>query len=466
MRIRLARLAALTLAVAAAAPALAAADPTPKAPAAVAPTPPMGWNSWDAYGFTITEDQFKANAEALSRLKGLGWRYAVIDEGWYMGKPLGDKLETRDYQMDAEGRLIPDQKRYPSAADGHGFKALADWTHAKGLKFGLHIVRGIPKQAVDANLPIAGSQFKAAEAADKAATCGWDDGDYGVADNAAGQAYYDSMLRLYADWGLDFLKVDCISNGPYRVTEIRQIAEAIRKTGRPIVLSLSPGPTQLSHAEEIRQYGQMWRVANDLWDAWDYKHEHEGEDFPNGIHPFFDYLAAWNSWSRDGRWPDADMLPVGSLTPHPGWGEPRRSGLSADEGKTLLSLWSIARSPLILGANLSELDPATLALITNPAVIALDQRAGAGHPVTVKGFSPDTLRVWTSTRAGAKAPDTVAVFNLTTAPLTVKAPWSDLGLPAGTLRLRDLWTGEKLAPSAAADLVIPPHGVKLLQTGG
>jgi hypothetical protein len=353
----------------------------------VAPRPPMGWNSWDAYGFTLDEDQFKANAEAVERLKGYGWRYVVIDEGWYMRKPLGDKLETRDYQLDHHGRLIPDAARFPSAADGRGFRTLAAWTHARGLKFGLHIVRGIPKQAVEGNLPIEGSSFRALDGADKAATCGWDDGNYGVADNAAGQAYYDSVIRMYASWGLDFLKVDCVVDHPYRPTEIRQIAEAIRKTGRPIVLSLSPGPTRLSHAEEVRRYAEMWRIANDVWDGWDLAHRHSDDDFPNGVRPFFDLLPAWNRWSGQGRWPDADMLPIGSLRPHPGWGEPRQSRLTPDEARTLFSLWAIARSPLILGANL------------NPR--AGDQRRGH-RARSARGRRPARRSAWRQPGQGAR----------------------------------------------------------------
>lgn len=427
----------------------------------VAPTPPMGWNSWDAYGLTVNEDQFRANAEVIERLKGYGWRYVVIDEGWYMRNPFGDRLETRDYQLDGHGLLIPDATRFPSAADGRGFQTLADWAHARGLKFGVHIVRGIPKQAVEKNLPVEGTSFTAADAADKAATCGWDDGNYGVADNAAGQAYYDSMLRMYASWGLDFLKVDCIADHPYRATEIRQIAEAIRKTGRPIVLSLSPGPTQLSHAEEIRRYAEMWRIANDVWDGWDFR-QHSDDGFPNGIRPLFDLVAAWSGGGGPGRWPDADMLPIGSLRPHPGWGPPRQSRLTPDEAKTLFSLWAIARSPLILGANMTELDAQTRALVTNTELIALDQRAGAGRPVVAPGVSPDQMRVWVSTPDGQTQPDTVAVFNLSAEPLPVKTAWTDLGLPAGRLHLRDLWTGEQLEASVHADFVVAPHGVKLL----
>ncbi len=234
----LATLALLTLFVAPAAP---------QVPQQLALTPPLGWNSWDAYGLTIDEADYRENVKVLASLKQYGWQYAVIDEGWYMQDPFADKLETRKYAWDANGNLIPVVSRFPSSANGAGFKPLADWVHAQGLKFGIHIIRGIPKQVVQANLPIAGTSFHAQDAADIPATCPWDDGNYGVSDTPAGQAYYDGMFRLFAVWGLDYIKVDCVSDHPYRPTEIRQIAEAIRKTGRPIVLSLSPGPTQIEH---------------------------------------------------------------------------------------------------------------------------------------------------------------------------------------------------------------------------
>jgi alpha-galactosidase len=291
-------------------------------------TPPMGWNSWDAYGLTIGEADFKANAAVLARMKSLGWTYAVIDEGWYMNNPLVEKLDARDYQVDVHGLLIPAVNRFPSAANGAGFKPLADWLHAQGLKFGLHIVRGIPKNAVGGNRPIAGSKFHAVEAADPTDTCPWDDGNYGVRDNAAGQAYYDSMFKLYADWGLDFVKVDCIADHPYRPSEIRQINTAIQRSGRPMVLSLSPGPTQLDHAEEVARYAQLWRISNDIWDGWRFPYKNPKEDFPAGVISAFDNLAKWAPFVKPGNWPDADMLPFGSLTPHPGWGEPRTSRLT------------------------------------------------------------------------------------------------------------------------------------------
>lgn len=425
----------------------------------VAPTPPMGWNSWDAYGFTIDEAEFKANATVLAKLHAYGWTYAVIDEGWYMGNPFGDKLAHRDYALDAHGLLIPVTKRFPSAADGQGFKPIADWVHAHGLKFGIHIVRGIPKQAVEANLPIAGSSFHAQDAADTADTCPWDDGDYGIRDNAAGQAYYDSMLALYAHWGVDFLKVDCIANNPYRISEIRQIAAAIKKTGRPIVLSLSPGPTQPSHAAEIRQYGQMWRISNDVWDGWTFVHEHPNDDFPMGVRDIFDRLPLWAGQAHDGRWPDADMLPFGELAPHPGWGAPRHSRLTLDEERTQLTLLAIARSPLILGANLTRLDDATRALLTNKDVIAIDQHSHDNRPVEHLPAGFEQVRAWAASgKAGERY---LAVFNLADKPAALEASWAQLGLAAGKHAARELWSGHRLEASERVQLQLPAHGCLL-----
>jgi hypothetical protein len=329
--------------------------------AQLAPTPPMGWNSWDAYGLTISEEDFKANALVLAGMKSLGWKYAVIDEGWYMEDPFASGREKQKFVFDANGRLIPALNRFPDAANGKGLKPLADWVHQKGLKFGIHLVRGIPRQSVMQNLPIAGSKFTAADAGDTGDVCPWDEGNYGVRDNAAGQAWYDSMIALYAGWGVDFLKVDCISDRPYKISEIRQIANAIQKTGRPIVLSLSPGPTNLSHAQEVGKYAQMWRIADDHWDVW--QDPNRGKDgsgeFPFGTKDAFGRLTLWRGYVKPGNWPDEDMLPIGSLTPHPGWQGPRESRLTHDEERTEMTLWAITRSPLILGANLTKLDDFT-----------------------------------------------------------------------------------------------------------
>jgi len=429
----------------------------------VAPTPPMGWNSWDAYGLTIDEAAFRANAVELAKLRSLGWIYAVIDEGWYMGNPAGTKRRQRQYVLDAHGRLIPAPGHFPSSGAHRGFKPLADWVHGQGLKFGLHIVRGIPKQAVEANLPVAGSSFHAVDAADTSDLCGWDDGNYGVRDNPAGQAYYDSMLALYAGWGLDFIKVDCIADHPYKASEIRQIAAAIGKTGRPIVLSLSPGPTQPEHGAEISRYAQMWRISNDIWDRWRFVHDPPKEDdFPIGVGDIFDRLQPWIGQARDGRWPDADMLPFGMLAPHPGWGEARHTRLTLDEERTQFTLLAIARSPLILGANLTQLDDETRGLMTNKEVIAVNQASRDNHPVDNLPASLEKLRVWVASGTGREATlRFLAVFNLDDKAVSVEAPWDKLGLEAGRFVVRDLWEGRRLGVSDRLDVNLPSHGCVL-----
>jgi hypothetical protein len=428
-----------------------------------APTPPMGWNSWDAYGLTIDEADFKANVKVLSGLKQYGWEYAVIDEGWYMQDPFASKLESRKYVFDGNGIQIPAANRFPSAANGAGFMPLADWVHAQGLKFGIHIVRGIPKQVVRENLPIAGSSFHAAEAGDTSDTCPWDDGNYGVQDNAAGQAYYDSMMMKYARWGLDYIKVDCIGAHPYRPTEIKQIASAIRKTRRPIVLSLSPGPMQLENAAEVAEYAQMWRISDDHWDGWTFPHKPNDGEFPFGVRDAFDRLAKWFPNVAPGNWPDEDMLPEGWLGPHPGWGEPRQSRLTQDEQRTEFTLWAIARSPLILGTNLTKLDDFTKSLITNSTILFMNQNVTYSRPLDAAnlpvGF--ENARVW---RATIDAPgarnyaEFLAFFNLDEKPVSLHASWKQLGLEGRKHMVQDAWKEDTGRESTGINVILPTHG--------
>ena len=430
----------------------------------LAASPPMGWNSWDAYGFTLDEQAFKANASVLARLKGFGWQYAVLDEGWYMGNPAGADRDTRDYRLDENGRLIPALNHFPSSAAGVGLGDLADWTHRHGLKIGIHIVRGIPRRAARDDLPIADSKFLMAAAADLADTCPWDDGNYGVLDNAAGQAYYDSLFKLYAAWKIDYVKVDCIANRPYRVSEIRQIASAIKRAGRPMVLSLSPGPTDVSHAEEVGRYAQTWRISNDVWDGWSFKHEKPGEDFPVGIISAFDSLVIWAPYAGSGHWPDADMLPFGTLAPHPGLGEARTSRLTHDEERTQFVLWAIARSPLILGSNLTRLDAFTRSLISNRKIIELNQGAWTtrplGHPLGID----KSIRVWIASPSDERPGETIiAFFNLGPDSTSLRATWADLGLAPIRRTGLDLFTGKHFSADSAIELQVATHATSLIR---
>jgi len=451
--------------------AMAGAQNTP-----VAATPPMGWNSWDAYGLTITEPQFRDNARILkAKLLPFGWRYAVIDEGWFFENPQDrntpDKLR---YAIDPHGRYVPVPARFPSAAakssfvsassvgptpklaatiEETSFAALGTWVHTQGLKFGIHIVRGIPRASVERGLPIEGSSFHAQDAADQTDACPWDPTNWGVKDNPAGQAWYDSLLRQYAFWGVDLIKVDCIADRPYKATEIRMIRHAIDKAGRPMVLSLSPGPTALDHAAEVGALANMWRISDDVWDAWN-----SGKDFPQGIKDHFALTASWAKYAHPGNWPDADMLPLGKLRPSPGWGDPRSTSLSPEEQRTMMTLWSIARSPLIFGGNLTLLDAATLKLLTNPDLIAIDQTATESSETLHDG----ALIAWRAKLPGGK--QALALFNTGDSPLKIARPLTDLapGLDAKPWHIHNAWQEKDLGQQTTVSLQLAPHDCTLL----
>lgn len=330
--------------------------------------PPMGWNSYDAFGDTVTEDEVMANASYMKdHLLAHGWTYVVIDFRWYDPEPTGDDRNLNQKRAgahlvsDSFGRVLPAPNRFPSAAGGGGFKPLADKVHAMGLKFGFHMMRGIPRQSVKANSPIEGSSFTAADAGDPGDTCGWCPDMFGVRSNAAGQAWYNSMFRLYAQWGLDFIKVDDLSN-PYHKPEIEMIRKAIDNCGRAIVFSTSPGPTDVNMARHIQAQANMWRLSGDFWDTW------------AKLNAQFDLLASWKGVAGPGHWPDADMIPLGHIAIRSKCGGvDHLTKLAPDEQMALMSLWAIAPSPLMLGMNLPDNDAWTLSLLTNDEVLAVNQ---------------------------------------------------------------------------------------------
>jgi alpha-galactosidase len=449
----------------------------------VAATPPMGWNSWDSYGLTITEDQFRANTKVLNeRLKPFGYNYAVIDEGWFFFNPENrDKPDTLHYAIDSNGRYVPVPARFPSAGplaapqvrqqlntppdaklllynvESTSFKPLADYVHSLGLKFGIHIVRGIPRVSVENNLPIANSTFHAKDVADTTDACPWDPTNWGVKNNDAGQAWYDSLLSQYADWGVDLLKVDCIASHPYKIDEIRMIRRAIDKTGRPMVLSLSPGPTSLENAAEVAEVAQMWRISDDFWDQW----ADTGKPFPQSLTGQFAKTAAWAQYAKPGNWPDADMLPLGEISPVPGYGKPRTTRLTPVEQQTLITLWSMARSPLILGANLTLIDDPTQKLLTNRDVIAVDQTATRSSQVLHNG----DIIAWTADLP-ADFPggytQALALFNVGEGPVTITTSFEAYGFEDATYHVRDAWTGKSLGHLKSIEsLSLEPHASTL-----
>jgi alpha-galactosidase len=419
----------------------------------LAATPPMGWNSWDSYGTTVGEAEVKANADWMAaHLKQHGWQYIVVDMEWFVTNPIPEGNATNfRYSLDSYGRYVPAVNRFPSAVQDASFAPLAEYVHAKGLKFGIHILQGIPREAVAKNLPVAGSSFRATDAANTSGTCNWNHDNYDLKGTPAGQAYYDSIARLYASWGVDLIKVDCIASRPYKGAEIRMLSEALRKTGRPIVLSLSPGAAPFDKVKEMRKYAQMWRISDDIWDEW-----HSDVPYPQGLGDQFSRAAEWAPLREPGHWPDADMLPLGYLGPSPGWGKARQTRLSPAEQRTLMTLWSIFRSPLMMGGDLPHDDVATTALLTNDEVLAVDQHSTGGRAV----LHSSDASVWTAMPADGKG-RYVAIFNTSEHAQDLSYTWKQLGWPAGRYGLRDLWEHTESGPVARVAVHLAPHACAL-----
>jgi hypothetical protein len=404
----------------------------------------MGWNSWDSYGPTVREEEVKANADYMAEhLAKFGWQYIIVDIEWYQpNSKAHGYIPGGAVTVDEFGRFIPAPNRFPSAADGQGFAPLAAYVHSKGLKFGFHIMRGIPREAVEQNLPIKGTPYHAADIADKVNVCKWQgmEDTYGVDMSKPGaQAYYDSLAELYASWGADYIKADDM-NTPGRAAEIVALHEALKKTGRPIVLSLSPGPSLPEYADFLGANSQLWRISNDFWDNWpSLKHQ-------------FDITHNWESYSQPGNWPDADMLPLGRIGIRAERGDDRASLFTHDEQQTVMTLWSIFRSPLMFGGDLPSNDAFTLALITNPEVLAVNQSSAGGHQSYHQG---DTI-AWTADAPTGSA-KYVAVFNLGDAEQDVELSWSDVGIPAKHAKIRDLWTHKDLGKQNHLQVSLAPH---------
>jgi alpha-galactosidase len=394
-------------------------------------TPPMGWNSWDAFATTVTEEQTKAQTDYMAeKLVRYGWQYIVVDIQWY--EPTATSFNYRANApliMDVNGRLLPAPNKFPSAAGGNGFKPLADYVHGKELKFGIHLMRGIPRQAVAQNTPVLGTPYRAADIANTNSTCPWNPDMYGVDMTKPGaQEYYNSVFQQIAHWSVDFVKVDDLSR-PYHQAEIEGIRKAIDCTGRPMVLSTSPGETPLDAGEHVSQHANMWRMSDDFWDSWPALLEQ------------FERTRKWAPYIGPGHFPDADMLPLGAIRLAPGYEGGKWTRFTKDEQITMMSLWSIARSPLMMGGDLTKNDEFTLSLLTNEEVLAVNQNSSGNRQL----FNNDGLIGWLAYILGS-ADKYLALFNTRgdgkdKAAVPVKL--IDLGF-TGACAVRDLWQKKDL----------------------
>lgn len=418
--------------------------------------PPMGWNSWDCYGAGVTEDELLGNAEFMrDRLKQYGYQYVVCDIQWYEPAAKGNVYNNfADLCMDEYSRLIPAVNRFPSSANGAGFKPFADKIHSMGLKFGIHIMRGIPRQAVHRNTRIYGTTARARDIASQFSLCPWNTDMYGVDTEKRGaEEYYDSLFKLYASWGVDFVKVDDIANtefspqNPYSAEkEIEMIRAAIDRSGRDMVLSLSPGPAPLNKAEHLSENANMWRISGDFWDRWD------------KLLNMFSLCEKWYPYVKDGSFPDCDILPLGKLCIDGSYmGDMGRdSGFTKEEQKTMMTLWAVFRSPLFFGGELRLTDDYTLSLVTNPEVINVNQNSE--KPLFV--YNKGGIAVWQTKIENCTA---VAVFNLSDEEKHYKLSFSDLGIE-NVRAVRDLWARKDI-PKCENDVAVSlkPHSSEFFE---
>ncbi|MBU9709558.1 glycoside hydrolase family 27 protein [Paenibacillus sp. AK121] len=417
-------------------------------------TPPMGWNSWDCYGAAVREEEVRGNAQYMAEhLKEYGWEYVVVDIQWYESGAVSSQYRPFvPLEMDSYSRLIPAVNRFPSAADGRDFQALAEYVHGLGLKFGIHIMRGISRQAVHQDTPILGTTATARQIAHPNSICPWNTDMYGVdASKEGAQEYYNSLFDLYAEWGVDFVKVDDIAASRLygiHLTEIELIKRAIAQCGRPMVLSLSPGPAPLEHASDLIANANMWRMTDDFWDVWPL------------LYGMFERCEKWAEHVGPGHWPDCDMLPLGhlgirSVDSVDSGSHDRWTRFTKDEQLTMMTLWSIFRSPLMFGGELRDNDEWTLSLLTNKEVLDVHHNGVNARQV----YRKDEHIVWTSHNEEGHV--YAALFNAGDEASTVRVSLQELGIE-GQASARDLWNHVDLGDivqELSADL--PPHGAAL-----
>lgn len=426
-----------------------------------AKTAPCGWNSWDCFGAGVNEKQLRANADYMAKnLKQYGWEYIVCDIQWY--EPTADSNDYHNFAelvTDEYGRLMPAENRFPSAKDGKGFKPIADYVHSLGLKFGIHIMRGIPRQAVHQNLPIFKSKYTARDVAHHFSVCSWNTDMYGMKNCEGAQDYYNSIINMYAEWGVDFIKCDDIAvtefrkwDNPYSADyEIEMLRKAIDNCGREIVLSLSPGPALRNKADHLCKNANMWRITGDFWDLWEH------------LYIMFDKCEEWQGVRKTGNYPDCDMLPIGRISKLCSYHgkQNRMSNFTKPEHYTLMSLWGIFSSPLFIGGNMPENDSFTLSLLTNSDYMQMHKESVNPQCITREEKNNKGYIIWASHGKNCKY---LAVFNTDTKAKKIKADLTQILMPNTEYTMYDIWQKQTIGTAKnSLKLEVEPHGARLIK---
>ncbi len=409
------------------------------------PTPFLGWNSYNCYGIHINEKLTWENLEAfIQKLKPHGYEYFVLDAGWYKHYDLkkgeawptdGDKSHLT---MDEFGRFIPTPGYFPN-----GFKAIVDYAHKHGVKFGLHLMRGISRQAVEKNLPIKGTKYFARDIANVKDTCNWSNLNYGVdMDKPGAQEYYNSIVELVASWGVDFLKYDDIVHKP---REINAVANAIEKTGKRIVLSISPGDDIDPKNFDTYKRADMIRISRDIW------------DLKEDIEISFDRWDKMLPYADKGFWLDMDMIPFGHIrVDYPisknklksGRGYERMDYFSYAQKKSFITQRAMAASPLFMGGALTTSPKSVFELITDHDMLACNQNGVTGKLVTRISDYSEKVDIWKTPVKNNDNEGWIGVFNRKAYLELIKIDKEKLGLkPKMKYSLYDIW-GKKIIDDA------------------
>ncbi len=412
-------------------------------------TPPMGWNSWDCYGASVTEDTVRKNALFMAKnLKQYGFQYIVVDIQWY--EPNAKNHEYNPFTelcMDNYSRLIPAPNRFPSSEGGKGFAPLAEYVHSLGLKFGIHIMRGIPRQAVHKNALIKNSQRTARQIAKTDSICLWNTDMYGVDPSKEGaREYYDSIFKMYAEWGVDFVKVDDICRElPKEENELIMLSEALHSCGREMVLSLSPGPALIEKAELYKQYSNMWRITDDFWDKWEL------------LYDMFSRAELWCIHAGKGHFPDCDMLPIGNILQD--YDKNNVTRFTKDEQITMMSLWAMVRSPMFIGGEMTRFDEFTMSLLTNKELLEITNNTHGAKPLSRRTVDGNEQIAWFTSHEDGKT-FYLALFNAGESECKIKA---DIPI-SGSFSCSEIWSGYNMGSvNQSVEFTVKSHGAAVFK---
>jgi len=415
-------------------------------------TPVLGWSSWSFLRKHPTAARMKAQALALhnSGLQKIGYQYVNLDDFWYQCPgPQGPNV-------DAYGRWMTDPSTFPAQGDSDGIKVVADYIHSLGMKFGIYVTPGISRQAVSRNTPIKGTSYTAAQIADSSL----EENNYNCKgmvridyNKPGAQEYTNSWVDMLASWGVDYIKIDGMKNT--NAADVMAWSNAIRQSGRPMVLDVTQGDFTSSIAPTLMKYANQWEFAPDVEC---YRCDKGGSSYPLTSWPKvanrFNYVAEWQPYAGPGGFNDYDSIEIGNGS---------NDGLTPVERQTQISLWALGAAPFILGIDLTHLDPTDLQkYLENSAVLAVDQDSIAAKRVLNTG----NHQVFAKKEPNGDM--IVGLFNIGGKAENVSVRASTLGLPenGNGYSIHDLWTGETKKTSSAISAVVPSHGVVLYRVRG